>query len=69
MSENRRERQARLRREADERVGKRANLTPAQQLENLDKRLGNGQGAKHERAKLAKQIHEEKKQKQEEQNN
>lgn len=40
--------------EATERAVKRANRTPAQQVEELDRRLGKGKGAVRERAKLAR---------------
>jgi hypothetical protein len=46
------------RREARERQAERDNRTPQEQLARLDRILGNGQGARRERARLKKQIQE-----------
>lgn len=44
---------SKLRKEAsDKRQEERRKLTPTQQLQELDKRLGKGNGAKKERSKL-----------------
>jgi hypothetical protein len=42
--------------EADKRAEKRSKLTPKQQLNRLDKKLGKGKGAIRERARLVKQL-------------
>lgn len=54
MSKNRsRSRRAELKEEADQRAAERETRTPQQQLQRLDKLLGEGVGAKKERARLA----------------
>lgn len=45
---------------AQERAEKATKRTPQEQLKRLDEMLGEGQGAVKERAKLARQIAEEK---------
>lgn len=40
----------------NERIEARANRTPAEQIAVLDQRLGNGKGAKRERARLQAQL-------------
>lgn len=45
--------------EATERQEAWGKLSPKQQLKRLDKRLGQGQGAKRQRAKLQEQLNEE----------
>ena len=49
------------RKRAKEMAEERAKRTPQQQIERLDQMFGKGEGAKKERAKLAKQIAESKK--------
>lgn len=57
MSKNRsRSRRAELKEEADQRAAERETRTPQQQLQRLDKLLGEGVGAKKERARLARLI-------------
>lgn len=57
MSKNRsRSRRAELKEEADQRAAEREARTPQQQLQRLDKLLGEGVGAKKERARLARLI-------------
>ena len=51
-----RSRRADLREEAEQRAAERESRTPQQQLQRLDKLLGEGVGAKKERARLAKLI-------------
>jgi len=46
------------REEALSRQEERANRSPAQQIQHLDKILGKGQGATKERARLAKMMEE-----------
>ena len=57
MSKNRsRSRRAELREEAEQRAAEREARTPQQQLQRLDKLLGEGVGAAKERARLSKLI-------------
>ena len=51
-------RREQLREEGDERQELRASRSNAQQIELLDQRLGVGEGAKRERARLAREIDE-----------
>lgn len=44
---------------ADERLAVTSNRTPEAQLKRLDEKYGEGNGAKKERAKLAKRIRDE----------
>jgi hypothetical protein len=56
MSNNRRDRQSVRRIEAEGRQSVWDDLTPAQQLATLDRRLGKGLGAEKQRARINKAI-------------
>lgn len=53
-------RKARLRAETEVRQRERDKLSPAEQLQRLDWRLGNGKGAKRERSRLKKLLESQK---------
>jgi len=53
---NRNDRKDERRKVAEERNAQWASLTPQQQIAELDKRFGAGNGAKKQRARLAKKI-------------
>lgn len=56
MRKSSNDRKEKRRKEAKVRAEQRSLLTPQQQLERLDKRLGAGVGAKKERERLNKQL-------------
>ena len=59
MSNNRRDRQSVRRIEAEGRQSVWDDLTPAQQIATLDRRLGKDKGAKKQRARIAKALNKQ----------